>query len=119
MPEGDGDDDGEYDQHHERPFHHVDNHDHIDVGHPLKKPVEPAVEQVGMLFVLRFQPKSALDGFQGKSVDGAYYGSCSDNERKLAKYLPGYAREKGGGQENRNQGKRDSHDRAGQFAALP
>ena len=111
-PGGHPDDEGEEHDHEHRVLHHPGDDAHVDVGHALERPVEPAVEPVRPLVPARPQPRRALDRLQGQRVERADDRGGGDDERELAEDLPGDAGQEGGGQEDRDQRQGDPHHRA-------
>ena len=96
-------------------FHHPGDDAHVDLGHALERPVEPAVEPVRPLVAAGPQPRRALDRLQRERVDRADDRGGGDDERELAEDLPGDAGQEGGGHEDRDQRQGDAHHRAGEL----
>ena len=114
-PGGHPDDEGEEHDHEHRVLHHPGDDAHVDLGHALERPVEPAVEPVRPLVAAGPQPRRALDRLQGERVERADDRGGGDDERELAEDLPGDAGQEGGGQEDRDQRQGDAHHRAGEL----
>src|SRR4030095_2180049 len=70
-PGGHSDDEGEEHDHEHRVRHHPRDDAHVDAGHALERPVEPAVEPVRPLVPAGPQPRRALDRLQRERVERA------------------------------------------------
>ena len=97
-PGGRPDDEGEEHDHEHRALHHPGDDAHVDLGHALERPVEPAVEPVRLAALRRRpQPQRALGRLQRQRVDRADDRGGGDDERELAEDLPGDAGKKAAG----------------------
>src|SRR4030095_15145119 len=118
-PGGRPDDEGKEHDHGHRVLHHPGDDAHVDPGHALERPVEPAIEPVRPLVAAGPQPRRALDWLQRERVQRADDRGRGDDERELAEDLSGDAGQEGGGQEDRDQRQGDTHHRAGELLHGP